>query len=67
MDRSSVGASGSMAAEVAMQDGGGVVAAEGAGGSSLPRRLPLYLLGRDREDRWTFAIDVSGCKQVFVK
>ncbi len=31
------------------------------------RRLPLYLLGRDRDERWTFAIDVSGCKQAFMR
>ena len=33
----------------------------------MVRRLPLYLLGRDRDERWTFAIDVSGCKLAFLK
>jgi len=30
-------------------------------------RLPLYLLGRDRSDRWTFALDVSEVKAAFLR
>lgn len=47
-----------------LEDDASAVAAASSG---TGRRLPLYLLGRDRDDRWTFAIDVSGCKQAFLK
>ncbi len=29
-------------------------------------QLPLYLLGQDRTERWTFALDVSDCRAPFV-
>lgn len=34
---------------------------------SIGKRLPLYLLGKDRDNRWTFAIDISGCKEAFLR
>ncbi|KXZ49974.1 hypothetical protein GPECTOR_18g130 [Gonium pectorale] len=29
-------------------------------------QLPLYLLGQDRTERWTFALDVSDCRAAFL-
>ncbi|PNW78451.1 hypothetical protein CHLRE_09g396900v5 [Chlamydomonas reinhardtii] len=29
-------------------------------------QLPLYLLGQDRTERWTFALDVSDCRSAFL-
>lgn len=34
---------------------------------SIAHTLPLYLLGRDSEERWTFALDVSSCEEGFTR
>jgi hypothetical protein len=43
------------------------VAAAPAGEGGPLVQLPLYLLGQDSSERWTFAIDVSGAKGPFVE
>ena len=63
---STVDRNSSINGSVANLEEGGVTAG-GVAAGTVTRRLPLYLLGKDREDRWTFAIDVSGCKQTFLR
>jgi hypothetical protein len=36
----------------------------GDGAESIP--LPLYLLGLDVQERWTFAVDISPARDLFM-
>jgi hypothetical protein len=38
--------------------------AAGDGAESIP--LPLYLLGLDVQERWTFAVDISPARDLFM-
>lgn len=36
-------------------------------GEEVLTQLPLYLLGQDASERWTFALDISDAKDTFVE
>jgi len=37
-----------------------------AGDGAVPVPLPLYLLGLDIQERWTFAVDITAARDLFM-
>lgn len=37
-----------------------------AGDGAVPLPLPLYLLGLDIQERWTFAVDITAARDLFM-